>query len=70
MTNPAGAVIPTFEHGGFVLSQAPANPTANAAKPNAPASPGMYEVARPRGQCVVCQTQIPAGQPLNQVSAA
>jgi hypothetical protein len=24
----------------------------------------MYEVARPRGQCVVCQTQIPAGQPL------
>ena len=42
------------------MSQAPADP----AKAAAPTSPGMYEVARPRGQCVVCQTQIPAGQPL------
>lgn len=43
-------------------SPAPANP-ASAAKAT-PAAAGMYEVARPRGQCVVCQTQIPAGQPL------
>jgi hypothetical protein len=42
------------------LSQAPAN------TPTKPAStaPGQYEVARPRGQCVVCQTEIEPGQPL------
>ena len=47
------------------LSQAPANPTPPAS-PSSPAASGaaMYEVARPRGQCVVCQTIIPPQQPL------
>ena len=43
------------------MSQAPANtPT----KPVASTAPGQYEVARPRGQCVVCQIQIEPQQPL------
>jgi len=42
------------------LSQAPANPP----KPASSAAPGNYEVARPRGQCVVCGVQIEPQQPL------
>jgi hypothetical protein len=37
---------------------------ANANKPGTSATSGSYEVARARGQCVVCQTQIPPQQPL------
>jgi hypothetical protein len=37
---------------------------ANANKPAASSASGAYEVARARGQCVVCQTQIPPQQPL------
>jgi hypothetical protein len=42
------------------LSQAPANPP----KPASSAAPGNYEVARARGQCVVCGVQIEPQQPL------
>ena len=42
------------------MSQPAANPAA-AAKP---ASSGTYEVARPRGLCVVCQKQIEPNHPL------
>ena len=38
--------------------------TAPATPANKPSSPGQYEVARPRGQCAVCQTPIEAQQPL------
>ena len=43
------------------MSQPAANPATAAAKP---ASSGNYEVARPRGLCVVCQKQIEPNQPL------
>jgi hypothetical protein len=36
----------------------------NANKPGTSSASGAYEVARARGQCVVCQTQIPPQQPL------
>jgi hypothetical protein len=42
------------------LSQA----AANTPKPASSTTAGNYEVARPRGQCVVCQVQIESQQPL------
>jgi hypothetical protein len=44
----------------IVSEAAPAKPNAAPSSPSA----GGYEVARPRGQCVVCQTQIEPGAPL------
>lgn len=37
---------------------------ANANKPATSSTSGAYEVARARGQCVMCQSQIPPQQPL------
>ena len=44
------------------MSQAPANTPTKPA--TASTTPGQYEVARPRGQCIVCQVQIEPQQPL------
>jgi hypothetical protein len=48
------------------LSPSPQPAPAQSAQPAPTAKPagGAYEVARPRGQCVVCQTQIQPQQPL------
>jgi hypothetical protein len=46
------------------VSQAAANPSPPSKPAAATGGGGQYEVARPRGQCVVCQTQIEPQQPL------